>query len=128
MPFVRLEVSRFRHYHERQQILFSGPLKFMIERLRMRIALLLLFVLFLATLTFSQQKDRNRKSDTAQKSAPAASEASAKGEKDDKNEGDPLFKGMKYRSIGPYRGGRSLTAAGIPGDPTTYYFGSTGGG
>ena len=31
-------------------------------------------------------------------------------------------------SIGPFRGGRSLTAAGIPGDPTTYYFGATGGG
>ena len=26
------------------------------------------------------------------------------------------------------RGGRSLTAAGVPGDLTTYYFGSTGGG
>ncbi|MGA9542714.1 MAG: hypothetical protein WBQ85_04045 [Candidatus Sulfotelmatobacter sp.] len=35
---------------------------------------------------------------------------------------------MKYRMIGPFRGGRSLTAAGIPGDPTTYYFGATGGG
>ncbi len=41
---------------------------------------------------------------------------------------DKLFKGMKYRLIGPFRGGRSLTAAGIPGDPTTYYFGATGGG
>ena len=36
--------------------------------------------------------------------------------------------GLQYRSIGPYRGGRSLTAAGIPGDPNTWYFGSTGGG
>ena len=42
--------------------------------------------------------------------------------------GDPLFKGMRYRSIGPFRGGRSLTVAGIPGDPTTYYFGGVGGG
>jgi len=41
---------------------------------------------------------------------------------------DKLFKGMQYRLIGPFRGGRSLTAAGIPGDPTTYYFGATGGG
>jgi photosystem II stability/assembly factor-like uncharacterized protein len=41
---------------------------------------------------------------------------------------DKAFKGMKYRLIGPFRGGRSLTAAGIPGDPTTYYFGATGGG
>jgi len=36
--------------------------------------------------------------------------------------------GMQYRAIGPFRGGRSLTASGVPGDPTTYYFGSTGGG
>jgi photosystem II stability/assembly factor-like uncharacterized protein len=41
---------------------------------------------------------------------------------------DKLFKGMKYRMIGPFRGGRSLTAAGIPGVPSTYYFGATGGG
>ncbi|MBZ5722175.1 MAG: glycosyl hydrolase [Acidobacteriia bacterium] len=35
---------------------------------------------------------------------------------------------MKYRPIGPFRGGRSLTASGIAGDPNTYYFGATGGG
>src|SRR5215472_407658 len=59
---------------------------------------------------------------------PAAAET---GSKDDAEEGKPeerVFKGMKYRLIGPFRGGRSLTAAGIAGDPTTYYFGATGGG
>ena len=35
---------------------------------------------------------------------------------------------MKYRLVGPFRGGRSLTASGVAGDPNTYYFGSTGGG
>jgi len=40
----------------------------------------------------------------------------------------PDEQGMQYRLVGPFRGGRSLTAAGIPGDPTTYYFGATGGG
>jgi photosystem II stability/assembly factor-like uncharacterized protein len=100
----------------------------MIERVHLHAAVLALFVLFSVTLTFSQQKERNRKLDAAQKNAPAASAQSAKDDKDEKNEGDPLFKGMKYRSIGPFRGGRSLTAAGIPGDPTTYYFGATGGG
>src|SRR2546425_12715019 len=39
-----------------------------------------------------------------------------------------LFKGMKWRSIGPYRGGRSLPGAGVPGDPTAYYFGGASGG
>jgi photosystem II stability/assembly factor-like uncharacterized protein len=105
-----------------------------IQRLRVRVAILALLVLLSVTLTFSQQKEGNRKSDAAQKNAPAASEPSATDDKDkdkdkdEKNEGDPLFKGMKYRSIGPFRGGRSLTASGIPGDPTTYYFGVAGGG
>src|SRR5262245_36483747 len=41
---------------------------------------------------------------------------------------DTLFKGMKYRLIGPWRGGRSLTAVGVPSEPHTYYFGAVGGG
>ena len=39
-----------------------------------------------------------------------------------------LFSGMKWRSIGPYQGGRSLTASGVVGIPLTYYMGATGGG
>lgn len=35
---------------------------------------------------------------------------------------------MKWRNIGPYRGGRSVTAVGVPTQPYTYYFGATGGG
>ncbi|MFY9660194.1 MAG: hypothetical protein WAJ97_06200 [Terriglobales bacterium] len=105
----------------------------MIQRVQIRAAVLVLFVLSFtllsATLTFCQQKERNRRLDAAQNDTPVTSESAAKDDKDkdDKNE-DPLFRGMKYRSIGPFRGGRSLTASGIPGDPTTYYFGATGGG
>jgi photosystem II stability/assembly factor-like uncharacterized protein len=100
----------------------------MMQRVHVRRAVLAVLVLLLATLAFSQQKERNRKLDAAQKASTAAAAPLEKSNKDDKSEGDPLFKGMKYRSIGPFRGGRSLTAAGIPGDPTTYYFGATGGG
>jgi photosystem II stability/assembly factor-like uncharacterized protein len=39
-----------------------------------------------------------------------------------------LFNGMKWRSIGPYRGGRVLAVTGIPGDPYTFYFGGVAGG
>ena len=39
-----------------------------------------------------------------------------------------LYDAMAYRLIGPYRGGRSGTVTGVPGDRDTYYFGSTGGG
>ena len=35
---------------------------------------------------------------------------------------------MKFRNIGPFRGGRSVTASGVVGDPLTYYMGTTGGG
>ena len=42
---------------------------------------------------------------------------------------DVFFKdGMLWRNIGPFRGGRSLTAVGVHNDPLTYYFGSVGGG
>ncbi|HVT18138.1 MAG TPA: glycosyl hydrolase [Thermoanaerobaculia bacterium] len=39
-----------------------------------------------------------------------------------------LGKAVKWREIGPYRGGRSAAVAGVPGDRATYYFGATGGG
>ncbi len=64
---------------------------------------------------------------TAQTAQPATDTSAKESAESDKPE-EKVFKGMKYRLIGPFRGGRSLTAAGIPGDPTTYYFGSTGGG
>lgn len=41
---------------------------------------------------------------------------------------DKLLKAMQYRLIGPFRGGRVLTVAGISGDPQSYYFGAASGG
>ena len=41
---------------------------------------------------------------------------------------DSLFHEMKWRNIGPFRGGRSVASSGVVGQPQTYYFGSTGGG
>ncbi|HVQ42116.1 MAG TPA: hypothetical protein VMS54_07920, partial [Vicinamibacterales bacterium] len=38
------------------------------------------------------------------------------------------FKPVIWRSIGPFRGGRSVASTGIVGDPKTYYMGTTGGG
>ncbi|MGA8539512.1 MAG: hypothetical protein WB566_08425 [Terriglobales bacterium] len=36
--------------------------------------------------------------------------------------------GLKWRLIGPFRGGRAVAVAGVPGDSTTFYFGSVNGG
>ncbi|MEM6804610.1 MAG: glycosyl hydrolase, partial [Bacteroidota bacterium] len=41
---------------------------------------------------------------------------------------DAYYKTVKWRNIGPYRGGRSVSASGVIGDPLTYYMGTTGGG
>src|SRR5579862_1016754 len=94
---------------------------------------LAILVLGAQSLVFAQTKpERQSKAAKATQSSPSAT-ANASGnnttaESDSGKPEEKLFKGMKYRMIGPFRGGRSLTAAGIPGDPTTYYFGATGGG
>jgi len=90
-------------------------------------------IVFIACLTlfvptvFSQTKPEEQS-----KAANAAQSAPSSGKTEDADESakpeEKAFKGMKYRLIGPFRGGRSLTAAGVPGDPATYYFGATGGG
>jgi photosystem II stability/assembly factor-like uncharacterized protein len=42
---------------------------------------------------------------------------------------DPsLISGLRYRMIGPGRGGRATAIAGVPSQPRTFYMGSTGGG
>jgi photosystem II stability/assembly factor-like uncharacterized protein len=39
-----------------------------------------------------------------------------------------LVDGLKWRLIGPFRGGRVAAVAGVPGDSTTFYFGAVNGG
>ena len=42
---------------------------------------------------------------------------------------DPeTLKAMKWREIGPWRGGRVTTVTGVVGQPQLYYMGATGGG
>ncbi|HYR45773.1 MAG TPA: hypothetical protein VER78_02115, partial [Thermoanaerobaculia bacterium] len=39
-----------------------------------------------------------------------------------------LFSEMRWRLVGPFRGGRTVTATGVPGEPEHFYFGAVGGG
>jgi photosystem II stability/assembly factor-like uncharacterized protein len=48
--------------------------------------------------------------------------------KDSTVDANSFFKPVKWRSIGPFRGGRSNCGTGVPGDINTYYMGTTGGG
>lgn len=39
-----------------------------------------------------------------------------------------LYSGLRWRMVGPFRGGRVNAVAGVPGQPNIFYFGSVGGG
>jgi len=39
-----------------------------------------------------------------------------------------LYSGLRWRLIGPFRGGRVNAVSGVPGEPNTFYFGAVGGG
>src|SRR6516165_3245345 len=39
-----------------------------------------------------------------------------------------LYSGLRWRMIGPFRAGRVNAVTGVPGQPSTFYFGSVGGG
>ncbi len=59
----------------------------------------------------------------------SGSRAQAADENDPNASFDPaLYSEMRYRLVGPFRGGRVTTVAGVPSQPHTFYFGSTGGG
>jgi len=95
-------------------------------RIRLITAQLCFIALIVSSIAASAQRTKTEKQKTTAAAQIPENEKTEPSEKPE-NE-DPTFKGMKYRIVGPFRGGRSLTASGIPGDPTTYYFGATGGG
>lgn len=39
-----------------------------------------------------------------------------------------MYSGMRWRLVGPFRGGRVLTVTGVAGNPNLFYFGAVGGG
>jgi photosystem II stability/assembly factor-like uncharacterized protein len=105
----------------------------LLPRLILTIVILTLVSAFSLSQTKPERQSKAAKSaQTVQPTQSAATSADKEKNEGDSEESsrpeDKVFKGMKYRLIGPFRGGRSLTATGIPGDPTTYYFGATGGG
>ena len=41
---------------------------------------------------------------------------------------EKLFGAMRWRQVGPFRGGRVLAVTGVPGEPNVFYFGAVAGG
>jgi photosystem II stability/assembly factor-like uncharacterized protein len=78
----------------------------------------LLLVLLCLSLFASAQKAQKKETKKPEPAKPAASTP----------EDDSDLKGLTWRQVGPFRGGRSLAVSGVVGDPLTYYFGGVGGG
>jgi len=78
-----------------------------------------LFVLLLASFSFSQSKKQSKPAKTPEKQT-ASTTASTIDEK--------LFSAMRWRQVGPFRGGRVLAVTGVPGEPSVFYFGAASGG
>ncbi|MEM1134640.1 MAG: glycosyl hydrolase [Bacteroidota bacterium] len=73
--------------------------------------LITFFLLVTLPLQAQKQKSRNQSKTSAYRQIP-----------------EKYFSAMKYRSIGPSRGGRSTAITGIANKPFTFYMGATGGG
>ena len=73
-------------------------------------------VLSLVILSVSSVEAQRKKKNKVEESSPVISFDSK------------YYNSLKWRNIGPFRGGRSNAASGVIGDPLTYYFGSVGGG
>lgn len=80
--------------------------------------LLLGLAVLLTVPSFAQKKKKA--------TAPAAAATTASAAKVDFDEA--LYNAIQWRSVGPYRGGRSAAVTGVPGKPNLFYMGATGGG
>jgi photosystem II stability/assembly factor-like uncharacterized protein/DNA-binding FrmR family transcriptional regulator len=76
------------------------------------IFILIATLIFTSPLFSQRKKKRNKKSNATEQAVFDAKK----------------FEALKWRNIGPFRGGRSNAVCGVLGDPMTYYMGSTGGG
>jgi photosystem II stability/assembly factor-like uncharacterized protein len=78
------------------------------------------FALAVAVFAYPQAQTARPAGLTARRAVPAAPTIAAV---------DPaFFKGMKYRLVGPSRGGRVTTVTGVPAQPRTFYMGVASGG
>ncbi|HEV8525126.1 MAG TPA: hypothetical protein VGQ71_11540 [Terriglobales bacterium] len=91
--------------------------------MRARRLCVLLFFLVVASCGVAAQRAPEKKP----ASPPREKQPAAESDAAEKEDAYP-FKGLTWREIGPFRGGRALAVSGIPGDATTFYFGAVAGG
>ena len=102
----------------------------MIVRKRGIALCLVFFCVFTASLAQSQAKTQSRtakKSATTTQSKKPAARATAPQAGGAPVDGK-LFDAMRWRQVGPFRGGRVLAVTGVPGEPNVFYFGGASSG
>ena len=93
----------------------------------MRNVAVVLLVLSLSTAAFGQKKKTASTPEAKAPAAqPAASESAGAGTQGEEEKSP--WKGLSYRLVGPYRGGRVVAVTGVVGQDDTYYFGGVAGG
>ena len=75
----------------------------------MKRLILLCLVIFLTTVAYSQKRKNKTTTNTI-------------------HYDESVYNALKWREIGPFRGGRSCAVTGVPGQPNLFYMGATGGG
>ena len=83
----------------------------------------------LITSVSAQKRSPKQTADSAQKPSATAGIQAGDTSKD-KEEGDDKgpWKGLQYRLVGPFRGGRVVAVSGVVGQENIYYFGAVAGG
>ena len=94
----------------------------------------LVFVISCCGIAASAQKlqpkpgtEPGQKQSQAPKQATAAGTPAPDADQDD-HEAEGPWKGMQYRLVGPFRGGRVVAVSGVVGQDDVYYFGAVAGG
>jgi photosystem II stability/assembly factor-like uncharacterized protein len=97
----------------------------------------LVFVILLSSLCVAQKRQPNKPSEPSVNPSPTGEQLPAaetfpleagKVTPPQQEALKSVFEGMKYRLVGPFRGGRVVAVAGVPGEPNVFYFGATAGG
>ncbi len=99
------------------------------------VALVILMACCVTSLWAQKQKPQpkpgtepEQKQTEAQKPEAAAAGTAATEADQDERESEGPWKGMQYRLVGPFRGGRVVAVSGVVGQDDVYYFGAVAGG
>ena len=95
----------------------------------MRTTTLVVVIVFFATVVSAQKVQTKPGSEPGQKPTEMTKPATPATDADqDDREAEGPWKGMQYRLVGPFRGGRVVAVSGVVGQDAVYYFGAVAGG